>query len=703
MPRRRRYHRRKRYLKTLKKRNKRLQSESTTEDRKRENNATFDISKMTDVGLNITQIISPVCTPNLTPPSNVSLFCNIHSTSELLDNFAKTTEDRKSFLNNADFLKYDVENLPSATTNKETINCLSKSQSLKLRNEVAVQTESENTHLEEQKKTNAGCCEWNKADNLTNPVVIYKTPLKRLRDICFSPSQDFEEQHCTPMKDLSCRSLYTEYDKELFNAFSNSLDDPETEKKLYNKNDTFIRNKKTSTPLNKKVLDFKTDETFNINSSLTSENSKISEFLFSKCAATFPTTFSHLHKRKTTPRKYHQKFFKSKNFSINQHKKYPCLTHNYYINYAKFTNRSHNITLKHMSRINKIRFPTNKRSPDYTTKGRGINSRLLSKIVKCSNRFAKLPQKLSNIISWLGITFTKGMSSLCRLYSLNKTILSKTENLTNPTINNPNDSEPGVVCKNCDQNQVQISILTAKVGDLETEMNHIKREYQTQLTKLATKVGNFDLEMNHVKQEYQTQISSLTAQVDDLKNELKLQNEKIQKMTSTFFSNCNTYNSYQPSKSLQLDACGAPPPPPPPPPPPLLLAPAPIIRITSSTKLEKKMQKAGAENRPVISLDDILKVKLRKTAERKSPLRRLSPLKRSIQPIISSDMLRQIKLKPTSRSQTPLIDSSPLSATASPQASLMRILTNVDTNDSYEQARRRKRQGLPVNGPHCAN
>lgn len=110
------------------------------------------------------------------------------------------------------------------------------------------------------------------------------------------------------------------------------------------------------------------------------------------------------------------------------------------------------------------------------------------------------------------------------------------------------------------------------------------------------------------------------------------------------------------STTIQLVVPPTPPTPPPPPPPPMpasIATGTKVLRNIKPSAKPEKSQENPSSARPVISVDAILKVKLKKPGDRqnRSPAKSTSPATRSSQPMVSMDMLRQVKLKPASRNQ----------------------------------------------------
>ncbi|KAI4454540.1 hypothetical protein MML48_9g00021313 [Holotrichia oblita] len=198
------------------------------------------------------------------------------------------------------------------------------------------------------------------------------------------------------------------------------------------------------------------------------------------------------------------------------------------------------------------------------------------------------------------------------------------------------------------------------------------KNYQQQVTTLSTKILDLDKELHENKEKMTNlneeidKIKVNLAELDVVKQKLRDIEEKIEKKLS--------------SSTGAIPSPPPPPPPIPPPPPPLpSSASSPSVSRTVKATVARKVEKKNCENsRPVISLNDILNVKLKKTSDKPRLTRRAT------QPFVSVEMLRQIKLRPASRSQTPVSIkdvSTPSSlSSSSPASNLTKLLTNADPN-----------------------
>ncbi|XP_017781390.1 PREDICTED: uncharacterized protein LOC108566152 [Nicrophorus vespilloides] len=226
-------------------------------------------------------------------------------------------------------------------------------------------------------------------------------------------------------------------------------------------------------------------------------------------------------------------------------------------------------------------------------------------------------------------------------------------------------------------------------------------DYKSKLDEICKKMSELD-------EAHQREVSVLNKEVAELRMEVKDLSQLRQELEAIKVALANT-----PRPSLCADHTPKPPPPPPPfismaaappppPPPPPIPPPMPLCTstpISRGIKINRnaaKEDKGDKENgRPVISLDDILKVKLRKAGDRgQTPKLQ----RRSTQPVISMDMLKQVKLRPASRPSTPTFAELSLPSTGissplptSPASSLVKMLNKVDTNSC--RVKRLKRVG----------
>lgn len=121
--------------------------------------------------------------------------------------------------------------------------------------------------------------------------------------------------------------------------------------------------------------------------------------------------------------------------------------------------------------------------------------------------------------------------------------------------------------------------------------------YKSEIDSLSKKLDEMSSELSDVRQKL-SQFEEVKKDLEDIKRELEI----LRKTKSTGGGCGNECN---------LISGGSPSPPPPPPPPPMYIS-VPIVR----PRVLKKScdNKVNEHSRPRITLDDILKVKLRKTA-----------------------------------------------------------------------------------------
>ncbi|KAK9879245.1 hypothetical protein WA026_004094 [Henosepilachna vigintioctopunctata] len=249
------------------------------------------------------------------------------------------------------------------------------------------------------------------------------------------------------------------------------------------------------------------------------------------------------------------------------------------------------------------------------------------------------------------------------------------------------------LCTSCDSNQNQ-------------NKTCVCNQYQDEMGKLNTKINELGMNLvdlkSHLIESIQNdkKIENLTSTLEKMSKDvemLKLLEEEMKSLRLQI-SNFNTPISATLTRPF---VSGAPPPPPPPLPPP----PPPSVAHLHSNKLAGPSTKTASTNkpknvtpRPSISLEDILKVKLKKTSERQTPSRRIN----TIQPEISLEMLKQVKLrkslsKPLTPSSLPEISSE---GSTSPHSSLKRLLKD---DSSFKIKRLRRVGGYSFDDIHKKN
>ncbi|XP_074041875.1 uncharacterized protein isoform X2 [Leptinotarsa decemlineata] len=282
-----------------------------------------------------------------------------------------------------------------------------------------------------------------------------------------------------------------------------------------------------------------------------------------------------------------------------------------------------------------------------------ITSRPSNRMGTCQKVFMRLKKYCEASQNWstkifetcaqLGLQLKNSLSSLC----------------TNDHFNSINKCGEEARCR-CEEYRQEICNLNVKINELSEEMKFVKSQIDIQ--------KNYKTNIEHLNDELQM-IKEEMKQFKELRSELESVKDRISCMKSA-----------TPCTPMIQTALSMPPLPPPPPPPPPPLPPSEPLVTASKLKIAKKTttMTSGKENsRPVISLDDILKVKLKKCTDRnyQTPANR-----RSTQPVVSLDMLKQVKLRPASRnsihSETSDCTPSSTDLPTSPHSSLCRLLKN---------------------------
>ncbi|XP_019878294.2 uncharacterized protein LOC109608059 isoform X2 [Aethina tumida] len=311
-----------------------------------------------------------------------------------------------------------------------------------------------------------------------------------------------------------------------------------------------------------------------------------------------------------------------------------------------------------------------------------VRENLLMKLKKYSKLSAKWSMKVVDVCAQLGISLKnlflillmilQSLSSICHAYQERR---SKREE-----------------CK-CEQYQKEIGQLNGRIQELTTELVVMRTRLEIQ--KEGDKLNGFHESLRKVQDDLK-QIVELKSEVESLKAQFANFKGPSSETTTS-----NPAPAPAPAPATLVvptikitEAPAVLPPPPPPPPMPALLPPPPPPPMPTaasmpSTKLSSKgtkhreaMSKSKSDSRPMISLDEILKVKLKKPADRPTS----TPQRRSAQPVVSMDMLRQVRLRPASRPplrpaycSTPTGSTTDLEASTqstSPHSSLSRLLND---------------------------
>ncbi|CAG5102050.1 Protein of unknown function [Cotesia congregata] len=167
---------------------------------------------------------------------------------------------------------------------------------------------------------------------------------------------------------------------------------------------------------------------------------------------------------------------------------------------------------------------------------------------------------------------------------------------------------------------------------------------ESKMTKPTKAIISFERSMNDsiIRAASETTFSSLVNEVQSL----KISNKKISDDNDALVKELKKLSQMLEvvqfnSKIAEKQASGGIPPPPPPPPPPLPLS---SQKTPKNNKMHtpRKSSIPQIEKRPVITMDDLLKVTLRKAPkiDKEKPKAASDP-----QPVISLEMLKNVKLK----------------------------------------------------------
>ncbi|KAL1500809.1 hypothetical protein ABEB36_006251 [Hypothenemus hampei] len=298
----------------------------------------------------------------------------------------------------------------------------------------------------------------------------------------------------------------------------------------------------------------------------------------------------------------------------------------------------------------------------------GVYEKMLNRIQKYSKASAKWSMRLMESCSQLGLQIKNSLASMCNVQS-NRSIEEWTPKF----------------CK-CEEYKMEINNLNVKILQLNEELKQLTQQLNTH----CEDIGQLK-EIQKIKAELAT--------YKDLRQEIVILKEQF-----ACFKNQTV------SKTSVL--APAPPPPPPPPPPPLPLATTHVpvkLHLNHKSRSLLDTKSLNNDSRPIISLDEILKVKLKKTSDR--PLSTPSKRPRAVSTPVVDDLFRQVKLRRSSfmANATPIsagnlltpggmsTGSSEMSST-SPASSLNRLLDN--GGSVWPVKRLRKPGGLRFHSVH---
>ncbi|CAG9767790.1 unnamed protein product [Ceutorhynchus assimilis] len=293
----------------------------------------------------------------------------------------------------------------------------------------------------------------------------------------------------------------------------------------------------------------------------------------------------------------------------------------------------------------------------------GVYEKIVNRIKRYSKASVKWSGRMMESCAHLGIQIKNSLSSLCDMYN-EKSMLES--------------SQTQKSC-HCDSFKQEIGDLYVKIDHLTEEVGQLRRQIDENHNASASSGDHnnyliLNEDLNKVKQELIT--------FKDLRSELTTLKEQFQCFANTA-APVDTIVTKPPAAP---PAPALPPPPPPPPPPPL--PPMPLIQtVPPKLNLQKKSKSAIGmvvtdNSRPVISLDDILKVKLKKASER--PVSTPNCRQRTISTPMGStgDLFRQIKLRSGKPNflRTPAINQSSVSTPGVSNSTFKADLTTSPAN-----------------------
>ena len=306
----------------------------------------------------------------------------------------------------------------------------------------------------------------------------------------------------------------------------------------------------------------------------------------------------------------------------------------------------------------------------------------------CSSRTPKSPRfrlskrpvvKVVLFCAWLTKRLTNTFKKSCGGFK--KTLLMCSSKRRAPKLEKLNE----LMIMLRSENQQMINTFIEKVSHLSEEITQVRASHASALGALTAKVGSM-----------QDVTRKLAENNETLMQELK----KLQKALED--TRRSSPKPPPPMSSIlrRSSPLSAPPPPPPPPPPPFCLSPAQPMTPTTpgsgrSVRTPSRKCSTPLLGRPAITVEDLLKVTLKKAPQNvKENRRNTIPGPRG--PMVSLDMLRSVKLKSARRRTTDQILRSPRSARmiktrtapslslspimAGGDSTLRRILKQVDVN-----------------------
>ncbi|XP_057332447.1 arp2/3 complex-activating protein rickA-like isoform X2 [Microplitis mediator] len=251
---------------------------------------------------------------------------------------------------------------------------------------------------------------------------------------------------------------------------------------------------------------------------------------------------------------------------------------------------------------------TNQLSFQRSTDDSIISKRIIYSLIKFE--WLKIPfKKISTLSNWIKFFLKKKchriykfFNSELKIYNENKEELSQVITLSH------NKST---------ENNKMLFLLTEKINGMKEEVIEIRTTSEAMFTFLKSEVQS---------------LKSINKKLSDDNDELIKELKNVSQILEI-----NKFNSKDSSKKPESSCV-----PPPPPPPPLPLSRTPGVKKTPKNNKTRTPKKClmPQETRPVITMDDLLKVTLRKAPQEKP-----KPVDSDPRPVISLEMLKNVKLK----------------------------------------------------------
>ncbi|XP_053595426.1 arp2/3 complex-activating protein rickA-like isoform X2 [Microplitis demolitor] len=252
---------------------------------------------------------------------------------------------------------------------------------------------------------------------------------------------------------------------------------------------------------------------------------------------------------------------------------------------------------------------TNQLSFQQSTNDSFISKRIIYSLIKFE--WLKIPfKKISTLSNWIKFFLKKKCHRIYKFFNSELKIHNENKEELSQVITLSHNKST--------ENNKMLFLLTEKINGMKEEVTEIRTTSETIFTFLKSEV-----------QSLKNIIKKLSDDNDELIKELKNVSQILE------INKFNSKDSFKNPESLGVPL-------PPPPPPPLPLSRTPSVKKTPKNNKTCTPKKClmPQETRPVITMDDLLKVTLRKAPQEKP-----KPVDSDPRPVISLEMLKNVKLK----------------------------------------------------------